>query len=390
MNNTSEMLDLGWSDALNASFQEIAANIDGAVAVRIVREDRGLYRAISEGETLLAEITGAYRYSHSSSEDHPAVGDWVVATRVEGEDKLRIHDVLPRKTVFKRTQPGTTSDVQVVAANVDTVFIVMGVDGDFNPRRAERYIALAYESGATPVVLLSKSDLAETLDEFISTMESAAIGVSVHTVSSLEGDGIETLRPYIQPGKTVACLGSSGAGKSTLINALLGETVMDTGDVREDDSRGRHTTTHRQLVMLPDGGAIIDTPGMRELQMTGDEASLDAAFEDVESLIESCRFNNCSHDSEPGCAVLSAIEEGELDPARYKSYQKLQRELAYVQRRQNESSDHEQRQRGKSLNKLHKRIQNEKKNRFRDQVSDSPLHCTKTYRYICEYSVGSR
>mgnify|MGYP001190771600 CR=1 FL=1 len=139
---------------------------------------------------------------------------------------------------------------------------------------------------------------------------------------------------------------------------------MDTGDVREDDSRGRHTTTHRQLVMLPDGGAIIDTPGMRELQMAGDEASLDAAFEDVESLIESCRFNNCSHDSEPGCAVLSAIEEGELDPARYKSYQKLQRELAYVQRRQNESSDHEQRQRGKSLNKLHKRIQNEKKNRF--------------------------
>lgn len=277
------------------------------------------------------------------------------------EEKLLIHEVFPRRTVFKRTQVGTTSGVQVVAANVDTVFIVIGVDGDFNPRRAERYIALAYESGAQPVIVLSKSDLTVSPEEYVCAMEDVAIGVPVYAVSSLAGDGIESLRSYIGKGKTVACLGSSGSGKSTLINTLLGEELLATGEVREDDSRGRHTSTHRQLVLLRDGGAMIDTPGMRELQLTGNEKSVDAAFEDVERIIGSCRFNDCRHTNEPRCAVLAALDDGELDVARLKSYQKLQKELAYVQRRQSESYARDERQRNKAMHKMHKRIHGEKK-----------------------------
>ena len=415
--------DPAWTDTLDAAFQAIAKDLDGAIPARIIREDRGLYRAnvvtdaAANGEPHTAEVTGAFRNAHFLSQEFPAVGDWVVATPVTGERKLRIHAVLSRRTAFTRTAAGATSEVQVVAANVDTVFIVMGLDHDFNPRRVERYIALAYESGANPVVILSKRDIAPNVADQIEEIETVAIGVPVHAVSSIEHEGLEALAPYLKPGKTVACLGSSGAGKSTLINALIGEAArgkggasartsdsseieartrgkcgafssesneefrrksrsqpashfyhglpetMATGAVREDDSRGRHTTTHRQLLPLPSGCSLIDTPGMRELQLTGGGESLESAFEDVQALAAQCRFRDCDHQNEPGCAIQAAIKDGHLDPARHNAYQKLQRELAYNQRRQSESYNHQERQRTKALGKMYKRIQNEKKNR---------------------------
>ena len=347
-----------------AQFEEAAVGLDDSGGARIVREDRGLYRTTVDGVSYAAEVTGAFRHGHVDSEEFPAVGDWVVATRVGDEEKLRIHAVVPRATVFRRTGVDGTSDAQVVAANVDTVFIVVGMDGDFNVRRVERYIALGYESGAQPVVVLSKSDLVDAPEVFVGEIESVAIGVPVHVISSIARDGVEALQEYLGAGKTVACLGSSGAGKSTLINALLGEEVMATGSVREDDSRGRHMTTHRQLIELANGASLIDTPGMRELQLTGDDEGLSAAFEDVEALIGQCRFGDCGHGNEPGCAIRVALESGELDAARFRSYEKLQRELAYVQRRQGESYDYKERQRTKALGKYYKRTQNEKKNRF--------------------------
>lgn len=216
MNNGQDSGKPGWSDFFEATFQQERLNHPDAVAARIVREDRGLYRAVSEGVQFSAEVTGAYRHAHAHAEEFPAVGDWVVASRVEGEEKLRIHAVLPRKTVFRRTQAGMSSDAQVVAANVDTVFIVVGLDGDFNPRRVERYVALAYESGARLVVILSKCDLAESPELFVLQIEEVAIGVPVHAVSSIEGDGVDAVREYLRSGETVACLGSSGVGKSTL------------------------------------------------------------------------------------------------------------------------------------------------------------------------------
>jgi len=361
MSEQADQHDLGWTKSLETSFQAAASEILDAVAARIVREDRGRYRAVAGGSSYAAEVTGAFRHAHTASDAYPAVGDWVVATRVQGEDKLRIHGVLPRLTVFTRTAAGSTSDVQVVAANVDSVFIVMGLDGDFNPRRVERYVALAYESGARPVIILSKCDLVDDLADRIAEIEGVALGVPVYPVSSIEAQGVEALKSYLVTGQTVACLGSSGAGKSTLINALLGHEVMATGGIREDDSRGRHTTTHRQLVMLPAGGSLIDTPGMRELQLTGEEGSLGSAFDDVESIAKNCSFRDCGHGNEPGCAIREAIDRGELDPGRYRSFEKLQRELAYVQRRQSESFDYEERRRTKSLSKMYKRVMNEKK-----------------------------
>jgi ribosome biogenesis GTPase len=361
MTENSGSFELGWSQSLETSFQEIAGAIEIPLAARVVREDRGLYRAIANGCDYTAEITGAFRNAHTHSEEFPAVGDWVVGVRVGDEDKLRIHAVLPRKTVFKRTAVGTTSETQVVAANIDTVFIVMGLDGDFNPRRAERYVALAYESGAQPVVVLSKSDLTINLDEQIGQVEGVAIGVPIHAVSSIQDEGLDALAKYLATGKTIALLGSSGSGKSTLVNALMGDETMDTGDVREDDSRGRHTTTHRQLVVLPTGGLLIDTPGMREIQLTGDDESLANTFGDVEALFEQCRFRDCQHDQEPGCAIQEAIENGDLDPKRYNSYLKLKRELGYAQRRQSESFAHEEKQRSRALSKSHQRIHDERR-----------------------------
>nr|MBA3812403.1 ribosome small subunit-dependent GTPase A [Caulobacteraceae bacterium] len=246
-----------------------------------------------------------------------------------------IHQVLPRRTAFTRKAAGPGGGVQVVAANVDVAFLTASLGGDPNPRRLERYLASAWQSGATPVVLLTKADLCPDLDAAVASIERLAAGAPVHALSALTRQGLEALNAYLMPGRTAVMVGSSGAGKSTLLNALLGSERMVTQAIREQDGRGRHTTSHRELILLPGGGLLLDTPGMRELGLWDSEEGLAATFEDIEALAAGCKFSDCAHGAEPGCAVRAAIAQGVLDEARLRSHQKLQRELDHLQSKEN-------------------------------------------------------
>jgi len=291
----------------------------------------------------------------ASSLDYPAVGDWVEVQKLVDEKKAVIHRVLPRKSQFARQTASTTIDAQVIATNIDTVFIVNSLNHDLNVRRIERYILVAYESGASPVVILTKKDIvvSEKLIRLMAQVGEVAIGIPAIPVSNVTGEGLDDLEEYLIPGKTVALLGSSGVGKSTLVNKLLGESVQKTNEIRADDSRGRHTTTHREMFVLPNGALLIDTPGMRELQLWDGEESIDLAFQDVDAFAAKCRFNDCKHDTEPGCRVKEAIENGELTNERFQSYLKLQRELAYEKRKQDQKLRLEEKKRWKQLTKMY-------------------------------------
>ncbi|HVM68562.1 MAG TPA: ribosome small subunit-dependent GTPase A, partial [Gaiellaceae bacterium] len=257
-----------------------------------------------------------------------------------------IQAVLPRRTKFSRKVAWSAAEEQVVAANVDTVFLLTSLNEDLNLRRLERYLTLAWESGAQPVLVLTKIDLdPERVAQAVRDIESVAFGVAVHAISTVTGDGLDGLRAHILPGRTVALLGSSGVGKSTLVNTLAGREVLAVREIRADDGEGRHTTTHRQLVLLPDGGLVLDTPGMREIQLWESAEGLEEAFADVEELASQCRFGDCAHRSEPGCAVQAALEEGRLDAARWSSYKKLQRELEHLERRLDKRAQSEARKR---------------------------------------------
>ena len=313
--------------------------IPGSAPARVVSESKGSYQVYSQYGELTAKISGKMRYQAGAENQYPAVGDWVVAKPLVDEQKGTIHAVLPRKSKFSRKVAGERTEEQVVSANVDTVFIVSGLDGgrNFNLRKIERYLTLAWSSGATPVIVLNKVDLCPDVDVCIRNIEAIATGISIHPVSAKERIGLDALRNYLTKGNTVAFLGSSGVGKSALINALLGVEKQDTGEVREDDRMGRHTTTKRELILLPGGGMVIDTPGMREIQMWAGEDDLQGAFYDIEMLAKRCRFNDCSHNVESGCAVRAAIDHGDLDPARLESYRKLQNELTYLASREEHS-----------------------------------------------------
>jgi ribosome biogenesis GTPase len=315
---------LGWDDGWEAAFADHRAA--GLVPARVAIQHRGAYDLIAEAGELRASATTRL----FKSDDLPAVGDWVgfdpVSTMVE--------TVLERRTAISRKEVWHAAREQVLAANIDVAFLVQALPLDFNLRRLERYLAMAWESGAQPIVLLTKTDLVDDIARYLSEVETVTLGsCPALAVSAKTGAGLEDLRPWLEPNRTAVLLGSSGVGKSTIVNALVGEEVLATKEVREDDHAGRHTTTHRELIVLEAGGVILDTPGIRELQLW--DADLEQTFADVEEIAANCRFSDCNHDQEPGCAIRAALEDGSLSAERWQSYVKLQRELEAIEARRN-------------------------------------------------------
>ena len=351
-----DLTALGWGPTFSEAFAPYAAK--GLVPGRVALEHTHIYRVLTADGEWLARVSGRLRHAADQRADFPAVGDWVAVEPPAQEGDARIHAVLPRFSRFSRRAAGDPTEEQIVAANINTVFLVSGLDLDFNPRRIERYLLVAWESGATPVVVLNKADLVEGPGRFVEEVQRLAPAVAVHAVSCRSAETLAPLHPYLGPGQTAALLGSSGVGKSTIVNQLIGKDVLRTREVREWDNRGRHTSTARQLVMLPDGGVLIDTPGMRELQLweTGD--ALSGAFADIDELSAGCRFRDCRHDNEPGCAVRAAAEAGELAPERLESYRKLRNEQDFQARQQDQRAQIEQKRLSRIGSKaLRKRVQ---------------------------------
>jgi ribosome biogenesis GTPase / thiamine phosphate phosphatase len=319
------LADLGWTDELEAAFTTYEER--GFRPARVVAEHRGGYYVRSELGDRLAHPRGRLRDDEIWG-GMPAVGDWVVVCDAPGE-RFAIEALLPRRTKVSRKTPWLKAEEHILVANVDTVLLVNGLDHDFNPRRLERYLTAAWDSGADPVVVLTKLDVCDEPGKLVEA-EAVAIGVPVYALSNVTGEGVDEVRALLRPAKTFVLLGSSGSGKSTLVNRLAGRTLMDTGDPRRD-GRGRHTTRHRQLLVMSGGAILIDTPGLRELQVW--EGDIDSAFADISVLAAQCRFNDCAHGSEPDCAVRDALESGELDADRWKNYLKLQRELRAIEAR---------------------------------------------------------
>jgi ribosome biogenesis GTPase len=320
----------GWSDTLRQQFQSFAA--EGLTPGRVIVHQRGPYRIVTDDGEMPAEMSGRF-VREAAMGGFPVAGDWVAASVRMPERAATIHHVLPRRTAFIRKAAGRGRVAQVVAANVDTVFLALSLNDDLNIRRLERYLAAAHESGARPEIVLTKADLSDAA-EAIGAQVARDSGVPVHLVSARAGAGLDALRASIRPGETAVLLGSSGVGKSTLVNALAGAELMATRSIREDDAKGRHTTTHRELVLLPGGGLLLDTPGMRELSLWDADDGVSETFKDIEVLEAACRFSDCKHGNEPGCAVRGAIESGDLDPARWQNFLKLKGELAHETRKE--------------------------------------------------------
>lgn len=320
------LADYGWHDALALTFVPHAAA--GLEPARVVCElRRNFYAVQTEAGEVLAECGGGFFHVAREPDQFPAVGDWVAVRRRPGEERADLHAVLPRRTKFSRRASGSEEIEQIVAANVDTVFLVSGLDRNFNPKRIQRFLVAAKESGAEAVVVLNKSDLCRDADAVRREVETLVPGVPVHITSTETRKGLKALATaYALRGRTLAFVGSSGVGKSSLINALLRDEALPTGEVREKDSKGRHTTTRRELVLMPTGALVIDTPGMRELQLWGIEEGIEDAFADIRELALRCRFTDCGHTNEPGCAVRVAVSKGELPPQRLEQYRKLKAE----------------------------------------------------------------
>lgn len=333
MQEYTSLKQLGWTSQHSEELQNHTHS--HLRPARVVSEHRGAYRVHTGQSEHWAECTGKMYHTSNSKSALPAVGDWVLTSQSDSTSRAQIHHVLSRKSLFSRRGAGNTTEEQIVATNIDTLFLTSALDLDFNVRRIERYLVLAWESGAQPVILLTKADKCTDVEAHIEAVETIAYGVPIHAVSALHNSGLEALGSYLEEGQTVALLGSSGVGKSTLLNALSGAETQRVHHVREHDHRGQHTTTARQLFLLPTGGMLIDTPGMRELQLWNGHEGFQQTFEDIEHWIQQCKFRNCKHQTEPGCAVLQAVEHGELSSSRLDSYQKLQRELQYLERKQN-------------------------------------------------------
>lgn len=346
-----ELINHGWDNQYEDIFKSNYAK--GYSPARVIREEKGLYYIHCEHGDITAEVSGSMRYRAKVICDFPSVGDWVAIKLVNDNLHAIIYEILPRRSALKRKAPvsggrkvrdinggkvvlGGSTEEQIIASNIDVIFFVMSLDNNYNLRRLERYLTLGWNSGATPVIILNKADLCLNLAEKISEIEKISMGVDIHIISALKNEGIDKLYKYISIGKTVGLFGSSGVGKSTIVNCLLGETKLLTGEVREKDSKGRHTTTWRELIVLPSGGLLIDTPGMREFQVWLDQDELGDRFQFIKELEAQCKFSDCSHRQEPGCAIRKALEAGILSIGQYDNYLKMSFEVGYLEHRRSE------------------------------------------------------
>ena len=355
--NTASILEeLGWDSYFADKFKELAR--PDLIAARVINQSKNSYRVYSKDGDLPASLSGRIIYNSNTGDSYPAVGDWVAIGLDSVGQRAIIKAILPRKSRFSRKVPGSRTEEQLVAANIDLVFIVSGLDGgrNLNLRRIERYLTLSWDSGASPAIVLNKADLCTDIPARINDIEHAMWGVPIHVTSATEGLGIDLLKKYFTRGTTAVFLGSSGVGKSSIINVLLGEKRLEVFDVREQDRQGRHTTSRRELFLLPGGGSVIDTPGIREIQLWADEDALFSAFPDIEQLSGECRFTDCTHVSEPGCAIRNAIEEGVLDADRFQGYSKLRKEIHHLETHRKDRARLEEKAKWKKISRWQKEV----------------------------------
>lgn len=322
--------DLGYNSALEKFRQE--NSLDAFEAGRVTAEHKERYVVRTANGEYEAEITGNMRYSANSREDFPAVGDWVALSVFDHQTAL-IHKIYPRYSIISRTAVGKFGERQVIAANIDMAFIMQAADRDFNINRLERYLTICYQSGVTPIIVLTKTDLEEEtrVNEIIESIGQRVTGVQVIAISNVSGKGYEEIRELVTKGKTCCMLGSSGVGKSSLTNNLAGQAIMQTGSISESTQKGRHVTSHRELILLENGGMLIDNPGIREVGIADSESGLEITFNQIYDLAKGCKFDDCTHTTETGCKVLEALEEGSLDHSSYQNYLKMEREKAHFE-----------------------------------------------------------
>jgi ribosome biogenesis GTPase len=349
---------LGWTGREEGLFEPHRA--EGLLPGRVAVAYGATFRVYLDADERLADVPGRMRHEARSRRDLPAVGDWVAVRRGLSYERATIQHILPRTSLFSRKVAGRETTEQLLAANVDVAFLVAGLDRDYNLRRLERYLAMTWESGARPVIVLNKSDLADDVDARRTEVAAIAGGVPVHPISSKFARGLDELTPYLRPGATIALLGSSGVGKSTLINRLLGEERQSTRDVRAKDSRGRHTTTYRELVPLRGGALLIDTPGMRELQLWSADEGVQETFDDIATLSAGCHFRDCRHEAEPRCAVKDAVDAKRLAPERLDNYRKIQRELQHLATRQDALALQARKREHRSIHKAFRKLPKER------------------------------